>query len=72
MTSYREACGRCAMSTAVEVASGGDDGEDDEGPYGADRIEVEEDQLRTVSPGAWLAGVADRIGATVDRLTWGR
>lgn len=73
MTNDREACGRCSMSTAVDVASAGREDEDgvDRDPFGEERIEVDERALRTVSPAAWLSGVSDRLSSTVDRLTWG-
>ena len=73
MTTDREACGRCSMSTAVDVANAGRE-EDERGerdPFGDARIEVDERQLRAVSPGAWLSRISDRIGSSVDRLTWG-
>ncbi|WP_246084375.1 hypothetical protein [Salinadaptatus halalkaliphilus] len=41
-------------------------------PYGEERIEVDEGQLRTVSPGAWLSRVSDRLGSSIDRLVWNR
>lgn len=69
-----EACGRCSMSTAVDVASAGREDEDapDRDPFGEKRIEVDERALRTASPAAWLSGVSDRLASTVDRLTWGK
>ncbi|ARS90709.1 hypothetical protein [Natrarchaeobaculum aegyptiacum] len=72
MERQREACGRCSMSTTVDVASAGREDEDhaERDPFGEDRIEVDERELRVVSPGAWLSSVNDRIGAYVDRLTW--
>ncbi|AXR77298.1 hypothetical protein [Natrarchaeobaculum sulfurireducens] len=73
MTTDREACGRCSMSTAVDVASAGREEGDgsDRDPFGDARIEVDERQLRAVSPGAWLSRISDRVGSSVDRLTWG-
>jgi hypothetical protein len=68
-----ETCGRCAMSSVVGVASSDDDG--DRGardPYAGARIEVDESELRTVSPAAWLARVKRRIDDYATRLTYGR
>ncbi|SDR03933.1 hypothetical protein [Natronobacterium texcoconense] len=75
MPKDREACGRCSMSVAVDVANlehDDDDGRVERDPYGDDRIEVEETQLRTLSPDGWIAGVSSRIDDAVSRLTWGR
>ncbi|MFC6719724.1 hypothetical protein ACFQGT_12940 [Natrialbaceae archaeon GCM10025810] len=70
----REACGRCSLSTAVDVASA--DREEDEGaardPYGKARIEIDESDLRRVSPAAWLSRIATRLDEAGRRLTWGR
>ncbi|WP_254766228.1 hypothetical protein [Salinilacihabitans rarus] len=72
----REACGRCSLSTAVDVAEADRDGSGDEGatrdPYGEARIEVDERELRLVSPGAWLSRLVERVDETGRRLTWGR
>jgi hypothetical protein len=69
-----EACGRCAMSSVVGVTAS----DDDEGrraerdPYAGDRIEVDENQLRAVSPAAWLGRVKRRLDDYATRLTYGR
>lgn len=69
-----EACGRCGMSTVVDVASETGDGDDDHerDPFAGDRIELEERQLRAVSPGAWLGRVKRRLDEYATRLTYGR
>ena len=61
------------MSTAVDVANAGrgEDERPERDPFGDERIEVDEEQLRLVSPGAWLSRASDRIGSAVDRMTWG-
>jgi hypothetical protein len=64
-----EACGRCGMSSVVDAAC---DGEDAADPFGDARIEVDERELRAVSPAAWLAGVRARIDAVATELTYGR
>jgi hypothetical protein len=71
-----EACGRCAMSSVVDVSRSGDGDRDDESrgrdPFGEARIEVDERQLRAVSPGAWLDGVKGRLDEFATRITYGR
>ncbi|MFC7069888.1 hypothetical protein [Halobaculum lipolyticum] len=62
----REACGRCSMTTVVDAT---DDGERD--PYGDDRIELADDDLRRVSPSAWLGGAVSRLDDLATRLTYG-
>ena len=56
-----ESCGRCSMSTVVDAT------ETDGDPFEGERIEIDDDSLRRVSPGAWLEGVAgwlDRAART--------
>ncbi|APW97830.1 hypothetical protein CHINAEXTREME_08575 [Halobiforma lacisalsi AJ5] len=73
MEEEREACGRCSMSTAVDVARSGREADDAErDPFGEARIEVDADELRTLSPGTWLSGVSSRLNDAIDRFTWGR
>jgi hypothetical protein len=69
-----ETCGRCAMSSVVGVTSADDDEESSAArdPYAGDRIEVDERQLRAVSPAAWLGRVKRRIDDYATRLTYGR
>lgn len=67
MSKRTEACGRCGLSTVVETT---DDGDSD--PFGDDRIEVAEDDVRRISPGAWVSGVSDRIDGLAMRLTYRR
>jgi hypothetical protein len=65
------------MSSVVGVTAedgdgdGGDDGRSRD-PFGGDRIEVDEGQLRAVSPAAWLGRVRRRIDDVATRLTYGR
>jgi hypothetical protein len=70
-----EACGRCAMSSVVDVSQNGD-GEESQSrsrdPFGEKRIEVDERQLRAVSPGAWLGGVKRRLDEFATRITYGQ
>lgn len=57
------------MSTVVEVADGDADGRD---PFGEERIEVPESQLRKVSPAVWLGAVKRRVDDWATRVTYGR
>jgi hypothetical protein len=61
-----EACGRCAMSSATSLM------EDAEDPFEGERIEVDEREMRLLSPAAWLAGVKRRADEWMTRLTYGR
>jgi hypothetical protein len=63
-----EACGRCSMTTVVDAV----DGERGENPFDGDRIELDDDQLRSVSPAAWFEGVSARLDAVADRIIYGR
>jgi hypothetical protein len=69
-----EACGRCAMSSVVDVSQNGDGEEETRSrdPFGEKRIEVDERQLRAVSPGAWLGGVKRRLDEFATRITYGQ
>ncbi|WP_435196630.1 hypothetical protein [Natronomonas sp. EA1] len=62
-----EACGRCAMSTVVDAAT---EGERD--PFGEERIEIDDDELRRLSPGAWFSGVKTRLDDAATRFIYGR
>nr|WP_321168756.1 hypothetical protein [Salinigranum salinum] len=62
------------MSSVVDVSrsSDGDDDGRTRDPFGEARIEVDERQLRAVSPGAWLGGVKTRLDEFATRITYGR
>ncbi len=64
-----EACGRCAMSSAVSVSDGESSDRD---PFAGERIEVSESELRKASPAAWLGGLKRRVDDWATRLTYGR
>jgi hypothetical protein len=70
----RETCGRCAMTSVTGVAADGksDDERVRDDPFADARIELSEDELRRVSPSAWLGGAKDKLDAIVTRLTYGR
>ncbi|WP_135534998.1 hypothetical protein [Halostella pelagica] len=64
-----EACGRCSM-TAVVGATDGEGGHD---PFDGDRIEVDDDEMRTVArPAILLSRVKRRLDEFATRLTYGR
>ena len=67
-----ESCGRCAMSSVVDASRSGDDADADADPFGRARIELADAELRVASPGAWLAGLRERLDAAATRLTYGR
>jgi len=62
-----EACGRCSMTTVVDAT------DVDRDPFAGDRIEVDEDELRTAAKPAVLLGRAKRrINEIATSLTYGR
>jgi len=68
-----ETCGRCAMSSVVGVTAESEDGDGRErDPFAGDRIEVDERQLKAVSPSVWLGRVKRRLDEYATRLTYGR
>lgn len=73
-----EACGRCSVSTVVDAAGSGSGGESDDlatgggDPFDGERIEVQEDELRSVVRHEVLAGrLKDRLDALATRLIYG-
>jgi hypothetical protein len=66
----KEACGRCGLSSVVDVS---DDEEGATDPFGGPRIEVSEAELRTVMfPAVWLSRVKDRLNEVATRVTYGQ
>ena len=61
-----ETCGRCAMSSVSGVM------ENEHDPFAGERIEVDEGELRSVSPGVWLGRVKRRLDSWATRLAYGR
>ncbi|SEL04206.1 hypothetical protein [Haloferax larsenii] len=61
----REACGRCSMTTVVDAA--GSEGHD---PFGDERIELDETELRAASPSAWFEGISKRLDALAERIIY--
>ncbi len=62
----KELCGRCAMSSVSGMM------EEDHDPFGEERIEVEESELRKVSPAVVLGKVKHRLDEFMTELTYGR
>lgn len=58
------------MSTVVDTVSESEAADRD--PFSDERIEVEEDDLRRVSPSAWMARLTTRLDELARRLTYGR
>jgi hypothetical protein len=61
-----EACGRCAMSSVSGAMEG------DHDPFEGERIQVEESELRRVSPSVLLGRVKARLDSVVRELTYSR
>ena len=60
------------MSVAVDIGSThrDSDGEGEYGPYSGERIEVEERELRYVSPGFWLSKLTTKLERATARFVW--
>lgn len=67
----REACGRCSMTSVVDMATTDDeDGGND--PFGDARIEVPEADLQKVMVvSVWLGRVKRRLNEIATRITYG-
>lgn len=59
------------MTTVVDATEDGEEGADRD-PFGEERIEIDDDELRRTSPGAWLKGVVSALDDVGSRLTYGR
>lgn len=65
----REACGRCSMTSVVDMTEGEEESRD---PFEGDRIEVEESALRkAMFPAVVLGRVKHRLNEVATRLTYG-
>jgi hypothetical protein len=62
----KELCGRCAMSSVSGVM------EEEHDPFEGERIEVEQDEIRKVSPSVLLGRVRRRVDNLVTKITYGR
>ncbi|WP_435334219.1 hypothetical protein [Haloarchaeobius sp. TZWWS8] len=64
-----EQCGRCTMSSVVET-TGGEHGKN---PFDGDRIELDDDELRSVNGHVVALGrLKNRLNDWARRLTYGR
>ncbi|WP_425601382.1 hypothetical protein [Halobaculum magnesiiphilum] len=59
------------MTTVVDATEDGE-GAADRDPFGDDRIELDDAELRRTSPTAWLSGVVSALDDIGNRLTYGR
>lgn len=67
----REACGRCSMSSVVDLTESDDD-EGSRNPFAGARIEVSEAEMRKVMfPAVWLSRAKRRLNEVATRLTYG-
>ena len=69
-----EACGRCSMSTVVDAVNSDESSAEqpDRDPFGGERIEVAESEIRRVSPAGVLGDLKARINAVARRIAYGR
>ena len=68
-----EACGRCSMSSVVDLAGEGEDGPTGRGPFDGARIELDDDELRAASPHVVALGrLKDRLDGWMQAVTYGR
>lgn len=70
---HTESCGRCSVSTVVDAAGNGDD---DQGagsdPFDGERIELDEDRLRSVvRHEVFVQRVESRLDDLATRLIYG-
>ena len=67
-----ESCGRCSMTTVIDAVSSGDsESQSRRDPFNGDRIEVDEDQIRRISPAAWIGGITERIDDAATNFVYG-
>jgi hypothetical protein len=65
-----EACGRCSMTSVVEMSEEEGGGRD---PFGDERIEVSESEMRVAAAPVVLAGrVKRKLDEFATRVTYGR
>jgi hypothetical protein len=70
MGKIREACGRCSMTSVVDMTEDGDGG--GANPFDRARIEVSESAMQKASfPAVWLGRVKHRVNEVATRLTYG-
>lgn len=69
-----EACGRCSMTAVVDAVNVDKTPDERAGrdPFGGERIEVEEGDLRRISPAGWLADTKARLDTVARRIAYGK
>lgn len=68
-----EACGRCAMTSVVDVINEGEEDSGGKNPFDGDRIEIPENQLRAVSRHVVVLGtIKQRLNNWAIRLMYDR
>ncbi len=61
------------MSTVVDVVSSDDEGEEtNRDPFGDSAIEIDDETLRRMSPGAWASRLTTRLDDIAHRFIYGR
>lgn len=70
MPKQTEYCGRCSMSSVVDAVQ--DEESEPRDIFGEERIEVADEELRAVSPAAWLSGLTTKLDDFATRITYGR
>jgi len=66
-----EACGRCSMTSVVDMTE--NEGGSDHDPFGDERIEVSESEMRKAAAPAVFAGrVKQKLDEFATRVTYGR
>jgi hypothetical protein len=67
----KEACGRCSVTTVIDATE--DEETSAENPFEGERIEVEEEQMRSVVRHEVLASkVTDKLDSFASRFVWGK
>ena len=68
-----EACGRCSMTSVIELTDENGDGRADRDPFAGERIELDESELRRASGHVVLLGrLKQRLDEVATSLTYGR
>jgi len=69
----KEACGRCSVTTVIDATGDHEEEEGGTNPFDGERIELEEQEMRTVARHEALASkISDRLDAFATRVVWGQ
>lgn len=72
-SSDSEACGRCSMTSVIDMSESESDDEGPGNPFEGERIEVPEREMRKAAAPAVIAGrVKRKLDEVATRLTYGR